>query len=75
MLPGTAKQKIIMNRFYITTPLYYVNDKPHLGTAYSTVLADVLNRYHQLMGYETFFLTGADEHGQNLNWFNLTVKL
>ena len=53
-----------MNRFYITTPLYYINDKPHLGTAYSTVIADVLNRFHQLLGYETFFLTGTDEHGQ-----------
>lgn len=53
-----------MNCFYITTPLYYINDKPHLGTAYSTILADVLNRYHQLMGYETFLMTGTDEHGQ-----------
>ncbi len=67
MLSETAKQKMIMNRFYITTPLYYVNDKPHLGTAYSTVLADVLNRYHQLVGYETFFLTGVDEHGQKVS--------
>ena len=49
---------------YITTPLYYVNDKPHLGTAYTTVLADVLHRYHQLMGYESFLMTGTDEHGQ-----------
>lgn len=53
-----------MNRFYITTPLYYVNDKPHLGTSYTTVVADVLHRYHQLLGYETFLLTGTDEHGQ-----------
>lgn len=53
-----------MNHFYITTPLYYINDKPHLGTAYTTVLADVLNRYHRLIGYETFLMTGTDEHGQ-----------
>ncbi len=53
-----------MNRFYITTPLYYINDKPHLGTAYSTIVADVLNRYHQLIGYDTFMMTGTDEHGQ-----------
>lgn len=53
-----------MGRFYITTPLYYVNDKPHIGTAYSTIMADVLNRYHKLFGEETFFLTGTDEHGQ-----------
>ena len=53
-----------MSRFYITTPLYYINGKPHIGTVYSTVLADVLNRYHQLFNQETFFLTGTDEHGQ-----------
>lgn len=53
-----------MSRFYITTPLYYVNDKPHLGTVYSTVIADTLKRYHKLFEYETFLLTGTDEHGQ-----------
>ena len=53
-----------MKYFYITTPLYYVNDKPHLGTAYTTILADVLHRYHQLIGYESFLMTGTDEHGQ-----------
>ena len=53
-----------MKPFYITTPLYYVNDKPHLGTLYSTVLADVLKRWHELLGYESCFLTGTDEHGQ-----------
>ncbi len=53
-----------MKHFYITTPLYYVNDKPHLGTAYTTILADVLKRYHQLLGYESFLMTGTDEHGQ-----------
>lgn len=50
--------------FYITTPLYYVNDQPHLGTAYTTIIADILNRYQLLFGEETFFLTGTDEHGQ-----------
>lgn len=55
-----------MNRFYITTPIYYVNDKPHLGTAYCTIMADVLNRYHRLFGEETYFLTGTDEHGQKV---------
>ena len=53
-----------MKYFYITTPLYYVNDKPHLGTSYSTVIADTLKRYHKLFKYETFLLTGTDEHGQ-----------
>ena len=53
-----------MRSFYITTPLYYVNDKPHLGTVYSTVIADILKRYHKLFKYNTFLLTGVDEHGQ-----------
>jgi len=52
--------------FYITTPIYYVNDRPHIGHAYCTVLADVLARYHRLFGEETFFLTGVDEHGQKV---------
>lgn len=55
-----------MKPFYITTPIYYVNDKPHLGTAYCTLTADVLNRYHRLFGAETYFLTGTDEHGQKV---------
>ena len=55
-----------MNKFYITTPLYYVNDEPHIGHAYTTILADVLNRYYKSIGYDTFFLTGTDEHGQKV---------
>jgi methionyl-tRNA synthetase len=50
----------------VTTPIYYVNDEPHLGHAYTTVLADVLARYARLRGQETFFLTGTDEHGQKV---------
>jgi len=53
-------------RFYITTPLYYVNDEPHIGHAYTTILADVLARYHKLFGAEVRFLTGVDEHGQKI---------
>ncbi len=53
-----------MKRFYITTPIYYVNDVPHLGHAYTTVAADVLARYQRRNGREVFFLTGTDEHGQ-----------
>lgn len=52
-----------MGRFYVTTPIYYVNDVPHLGTAYTTVITDALRRFHQLVGDETFMLTGTDEHG------------
>jgi methionyl-tRNA synthetase len=53
-------------RFYITTPIYYVNAEPHIGHAYTTIVADVMNRFHKLMGYETFFLTGTDEHGDKI---------
>jgi methionyl-tRNA synthetase len=52
-----------VSKFYITTPIYYVNDEPHIGHAYSTILADVLSRYHRLFGDEVFFSTGTDEHG------------
>jgi len=50
-------------RFYVTTPIYYVNDAPHIGHAYTTVTADALARWHRLLGDETLFLTGTDEHG------------
>src|SRR5262245_41659304 len=53
-------------RFYVTTPIYYVTDVPHLGHAYTTVVADVFARYHRLRGHEVGFLTGTDEHGQNI---------
>ncbi|MBP1632330.1 MAG: metG [Acidobacteria bacterium] len=49
--------------FYVTTPIYYVNDEPHIGHAYTTVTADALARWHRLLGEETLFLTGTDEHG------------
>ena len=52
--------------FYVTTPIYYVTAHPHLGSLYSTVLADVLKRWHMLQGRNTFFLTGTDEHGQKI---------
>lgn len=57
-----------MNRptFYVTTPIYYVNDVPHIGHAYTTVAADVISRYKRLSGYDVFFLTGTDEHGQKI---------
>lgn len=49
-------------RFYVSTPIYYVNDRPHIGHVYTTTLADVLARYHRLLGEDVFFLTGTDEH-------------
>lgn len=54
------------NTFYVTTPIYYVNAKPHLGHAYTTILADTMNRFHKILGQETFFLTGTDEHGDKI---------
>ena len=53
-------------KFYLTTPIYYVNARPHIGHAYTTVVADVLARRHRLLGHPTFFLTGTDEHGQKI---------
>src|SRR4051794_12294817 len=50
--------------FYVTTPIYYVNAAPHLGHAYTTIVADVLARHHRQRGEDVFFLTGTDEHGE-----------
>jgi methionyl-tRNA synthetase len=52
--------------YYVTTPIYYVNASPHIGHAYTTIVADVLARYHHLSGFRTFFLTGTDEHGDKI---------
>jgi len=56
----------VSKRFYVTTPIYYVNAEPHIGHAYSTIVADVLIRFYTLTGAETFFLTGTDEHGDKI---------
>ncbi len=56
----------LSDQFYITTPIYYVNAEPHIGHAYTTIVADVLNRFHILAGSETYFLTGTDEHGDKI---------
>jgi len=58
---GTGKKK-----FYITTPIYYANSDPHIGSAYTTIAADIFARWHKLFGEEVFFLTGTDEHGQKI---------
>ncbi len=55
-----------MSSYYITTPIYYVNAKPHLGHAYTTVIADSLSRFHKIIGDQTWFLTGTDEHGDKI---------
>jgi len=53
-------------RFYVTTPIYYVNSEPHIGSAYTTIVADMIARYQRLRGYDVYFLTGTDEHGQKI---------
>ena len=55
-----------MDKYYITTPIYYPSGKFHIGTAYTTVVADTIKRYKTLRGYDTYLLTGADEHGQKI---------
>ena len=55
-----------MNNFYITTPIYYVNDSPHIGHCYTTIACDILSRFHKLKGDEVYFLSGTDEHGQKV---------
>lgn len=60
------KIAMVKSKFYVTTPIYYPNDVPHLGHAYTTIAADVLARWHSLLGEDVFFLTGTDEHGKKL---------
>ena len=54
------------NKFYITTPIYYVNARPHIGHAYTTIACDTIARRHRMLGHDTYFLTGTDEHGQKI---------
>ena len=61
--------------FYITTPIYYVNAEPHLGHAYTTIVADALARFHRLLGAETRFQTGTDEHGDKVQEAAFTAGL
>ena len=59
-------EEVLNSKFYITTPIYYVNVIPHIGHAYTTIIADTLARFHRLLGDEVLFLTGTDEHGQKI---------
>src|SRR3989339_762824 len=54
------------NKFYVVTPIYYANADPHIGSTYTTLAADVLARFHRMVGDKTFFLTGTDEHGAKI---------
>jgi len=62
---GSVRWRAV-SRYFITTPIYYVKDAPHVGHAYATVNADALARWHRLVGDDVFFLTGTDEHGQKV---------
>ncbi|MFQ5964447.1 MAG: methionine--tRNA ligase [Candidatus Scalinduaceae bacterium] len=62
----TVEVNVDRKTFYVTTPIYYVNDIPHIGHSYTTIAADVLARYKRMKGYDVFFLTGTDEHGQKI---------
>ena len=53
-------------KFYITTPIYYVNARPHIGHTYTTIACDAIARRHRMLGDDTWFLTGTDEHGQKI---------
>ncbi len=57
---------MVKKKFYVTTPIYYANSEPHIGSVYTTVAADILARWHKLLGENVFFLTGTDEHGQKI---------
>ena len=63
---GSSGSMMMDKKFYVTTPIYYVNAEPHIGHAYTTILADAMARFYSLLGYETFFLTGTDEHGDKI---------
>ena len=65
-LDWKVMESLVSKPFYVTTPIYYVNDKPHIGHTYTTVLADVLARHHRMLGEDVYFLTGTDEHGQKI---------
>ena len=62
----SLQTKIMSKKFYITTPIYYVNARPHIGHAYTTIACDTIARRHRMLGDDTWFLTGTDEHGQKI---------
>ncbi len=64
--PPMTSQNSSPARFYLTTPIYYVNARPHLGHAYSTIVCDAIARRKRALGIDTWFLTGTDEHGQKI---------
>src|SRR4030042_1498823 len=70
-IPLTCMQERQMDdqrakRFYLTTPIYYVNARPHLGTAYTTIIADIIARFMRMQGHEVLLVTGSDENSQKI---------
>ena len=65
--PPPKEQLVSDKQMYLTTPIYYVNGSPHLGHAYTTIVCDAARRFYDIMGYNTHFLTGVDEHGENIH--------
>ena len=63
---GIGNDQSMSKKFYITTPIYYVNARPHIGHAYTTIACDTIARRQRMLGADTFFLTGTDEHGQKI---------
>ena len=66
----TAERRLVYpmkEKFYVTTPIYYVNAEPHIGHAYTTILADFMSRLYAMLGYDSYFLTGTDEHGDKID--------
>src|SRR5579875_2125474 len=64
--PRPGERRTMSQRYFLTTPIYYVNGAPHIGHAYTSIACDVLARWKRLEGREVFFLTGTDEHGQKV---------
>jgi len=72
--PAQGSGGTVSDTFYITTPIYYVNDMPHIGHIYTTVMADSFARYQRLKGNRVYFLTGTDEHRIALHFEELRVE-
>ena len=65
-MPAVRAERKMKEKYYITTPIYYPSNKLHIGHSYCSVAADTMARYKKMMGYDVFFLTGTDEHGQKI---------
>ena len=73
-MPAVRAERKMKEKYYITTPIYYPSNKLHIGHSYCSVAADTMARYKKMMGYDVFFLTGTDEHGQKIEKKALEAK-